>query len=131
MNNSLKIEFNDLIGIPFKVHGRDLNGLDCYGLVKLIEERKGNIIPEYAYSDTEKTFVHKLINDNMPIVTELEKPEPLCTVTFSIRQPWIHHIGIVLYNTNYFIHAMRKRYVVIERLDTWKNKIRGYYTWNH
>ena len=127
-----EIEIQELIGIPFKIHGRDLKGLDCYGLVKLIEKKRGNIIPEYAYSGIEKTFVDYMINDNMSLVTEIENPEPFCTVTFSIRQPFVHHIGIVLSNTNYFIHVMQKRHVVIERLDsdTWKNKIRGYYTWN-
>lgn len=128
-----QVDITDLVGIPFKLRGRDLDGLDCYGLVKLIEERRGNQIPEYAYDGTEKTFVHYLIEGSMPLVTELEEPEPYCTVTISIRQPWVHHVGIVLPDTRHFIHVLRKRHVTIERLDSevWKGKIKGYYRWKN
>ena len=126
-----EIDIRDLIGIPFKVHGRDMSGLDCYGLAKLIEERRGNHIPEYAYEGTEKTFCDYMITDNLSLVIELDKPEPFCVVTFSLRPPWVSHLGVLLDDTNYFIHVMSKRFVAIERLDNivWKNKIRGYYRW--
>lgn len=37
------------IGIPFKEHGRDINGWDCYGLIYYILKKEFNInIPSYV-----------------------------------------------------------------------------------
>ena len=42
------MNFNDLIGVPFKNRGRDIqDGFDCYGLVKEVYRRYGHEIPEY------------------------------------------------------------------------------------
>lgn len=123
---------DDLIGIPFKTHGRDLDGLDCFGLVKLIEKRRGINLLEFAYDTTEKTIAHKLINESKSGYTEIATPEPWCTVAFSIKKPYVHHVGMVLDNTSYFIHVMKGSFVAIERLDSeaWKTKVSGFYIWN-
>ena len=45
----------DYVGLPFKEGGRDRQGLDCYGLLRLvINERFAGTVPEYegiAYSN--------------------------------------------------------------------------------
>ena len=41
------IEIDDLLGIPYKIHGRDLDGFDCYGLVIEVERRFGHEMIDY------------------------------------------------------------------------------------
>ena len=51
------IRYDDLIGVPFKNHGRDVKtGLDCYGLVMEVYRRCGIDLPEFdaEYDDVEK-----------------------------------------------------------------------------
>ena len=51
------IRYDDLIGVPFKNHGRDVKtGLDCYGLVMEVYRRFGIRLPEFDadYDDVEK-----------------------------------------------------------------------------
>lgn len=43
----------DLLGIPFKQFGRDLKGLDCFGLVMTIYKRRGIIVPDIKYGNTD------------------------------------------------------------------------------
>lgn len=44
----------DLIGVPFKQFGRDIKGIDCFGLVMLIYKRRGIIVPDIKYGDTDE-----------------------------------------------------------------------------
>ena len=49
-------EWRDYLGIPFSNHGRDLDGVDCWGLVTIIYRRELQIIlPDYheRYRDAE------------------------------------------------------------------------------
>lgn len=124
------MHFKDLIGVPFKKHGRDKQGMDCYGLAMEVYRRRGIEMPEFAYSTIERTFVHGLITGNMDsVVDPILKPEPYCLLSIMIRPPYLHHIGVVLENTEYFIHVMEKRNVVIERVELWRHRIKGFYRW--
>ena len=47
------MEYRDLIGIPFRLHGRSpQDGLDCYGLVMEIYRRMGIELQDYDYDDS-------------------------------------------------------------------------------
>ena len=46
------IKYDDLLGVPFKAHGRDKSGMDCYGLVLECLRREGKSLPDFFYEDT-------------------------------------------------------------------------------
>ena len=46
------IDVSDLVGVPFKVHGRSKEeGFDCYGLAMGVERRAGKNLPDAFYSE--------------------------------------------------------------------------------
>lgn len=121
--------FDDLLGKPFALDG-DNGGYNCYTLSQEVLKRAdiGELPPRKAIECLADR--HRAIRDGqLEDYTELDKPEPFCIVTFSIRKPYVTHMGVVLQDCKSFIHVMRKRCVCIEKLDDkiWKRKIDGYY----
>ncbi len=45
------IRYDDLLGVPFRTHGRDRGGMDCYGLVLECLRREGKSLPDFVYQD--------------------------------------------------------------------------------
>jgi len=121
----------NLIGVPYKKNGRDMTGLDCLGLVKVIDNWRGVITPDYD-SPEEYNLIDQIIKEEKEEVSvELSEPEPFCKVTFCIRYPYVTHIGVVLEDCRRFIHILRKQNVAVERLDNilWQKRIRGFHKW--
>lgn len=125
------VKILDLVGVPFKDGGRDINGLDCWGLVREIYKRFGYDFPVYEIS----------CYDNINVTQEMERnrefwiknyppniPVP-CVVAFKISSPMVNHVGVYL-GDNYFIHTRELTGTVIERIDSpiWRHRIEGYYT---
>lgn len=48
------MRYEDLLGVPFKVHGRDKRGMDCYGLVLECLRREGKSLPDFVYMTDEQ-----------------------------------------------------------------------------
>jgi len=125
------INVKDLVGIPYKDHGRDSSGMDCYGLVIEVLRRAGISVPDVFYSDTDiKTNITtmKILESAIPN-TKLEKPEDLAVVEILVMgQP--SHVGVCL-GDGTFIHALEKVGVVIEPLYRYRHKTRGFYRVNN
>jgi cell wall-associated NlpC family hydrolase len=51
------MNYADLIGIPYKAHGRDENGLDCFGLILIISKRLGKPMPDVWYERGDPALV--------------------------------------------------------------------------
>ncbi len=123
------INYSKYLGIPYKENGRDFNGLDCYGLVKLIYDENFKKLPDYVIP-FEESLAYQIYIDSKNMFTQLDKPEHGCIVVFSFKPNHIH-VGVVI-DDNRFIHILPKKNVVIERLNNffWSKKIIGYYKWN-
>jgi len=122
---------SDLIGIPYKPHGRDKSGMDCYGIVIEVLHRKGITVPDVFYKDTtmeNNKLVLEILEKGIPN-TKVDKPEEGAIVEILVMgQP--SHVGVCLGDRT-FIHALKKIGVVIESLSRYQNKIKGYYRVNN
>lgn len=97
------VDISDLIGIPYKDHGRDKNGMDCYGLAITVAKRFGYKLNDVLYEDhsvelSEKYAptlnIHKIENPKAGALLEMKD--------FSGEL----HIGICI-NDKEFIHETR------------------------
>lgn len=107
----------DLIGVPYKMHGRDLAGLDCYGCgilaVYILIKKKLRDVQNYTDNNVE------LEQENLPTLNvektdEIKPGHILCMTLFNEL-----HIGVVIDNKT-FIHATRKQGVRISPIAAYQ-----------
>ncbi|WP_196600025.1 C40 family peptidase [Pectinatus frisingensis] len=121
------MQYDDLIGIPFKDGGRDKTGLDCWGLAKEIYKRRGIELPEFNISAMATDRITNALTENKPLWRKLNKPEPSALVVIKlVCGGWADHVGVCIDN-NKFIHAYCRTGVVIDRLSKWQSHIAGFY----
>ena len=124
------INIDDLLGVPYKNHGRNKDGYDCYGLVLEVEKRFGHILPDIddmKCSEALRNF-DKLHSETIKLLNVCEITEPLQesdVILFKGTSNTLNHIGVYLGDNN-FIHC-NKYGVHIEKLDKWN--IGKVYTW--
>ena len=124
--------FEDLIGVPYVLDGRDSKqGFDCYGLVREASRRMGYDTPDYYNPENDPSFLYAVGTKQEEYYISLTKPEPGCIVTFRVHHNYTTHIGIVLDDCDQFIHVMRNKNVCVERLHSifWRDRITGFYKW--
>jgi len=123
----MMIIVRDLVGMPYKAHGRDEQGTDCYGLVIEVLRRIGKTVPDVFYSDT-RIKTSKAVLESLEAIipnTKLDKPEEGAVVEILVMgQP--SHVGICLGDGS-FIHALKEIGVVIEPLSRYRHRIKGIY----
>jgi hypothetical protein len=51
------VRYDDLLGIPYKPHGRGEDGLDCFGLILVISRRLGKPIPDVWYEKNDPALM--------------------------------------------------------------------------
>ena len=126
--------------IPYKEGGRSIEGVDCYGLVKLILEQEHDVKdlinygPGLSHKDDQDiikaTFEEAIASKYWKKLDydELHSP-PMGTVL------WIHfmseyHVGIVVGEWT-MMHTMDEMGTVIEdfRGKRWEHRILGFYEW--
>jgi len=123
------LDYEDLLGTPWKKAGRTVSGLDCYGLVKILCARIGVELPEISITPEDNREIDALVKKGAVSIGEpIDRSEPYCLVTFAIRPPYESHIGLVLPEGR-FIHVLRNREVAVERLSHpyWRGKVSGFY----
>jgi len=122
---------NEYVGIPYKAGGRDRDGCDCYGLVRLVlRERFGKEMPEYGECISHGADEsYRLISDDMPLVDAFRPDVPQAgdVVVLKMRgQP--SHIGVYL-GGGKMLHTLAEHDSAIESVDgpKWVKRIEGYY----
>ena len=116
--------FEDLLGIPFKLHGRDKDGFDCYGLVLEVYKRLGHNMVDLdrAYKENNE----KDLDDNVYNITKCSglkkttEKEYGNIILFYDNKGRVCHIGVFLKRDD-FIHCDGEG-VHISKLSTYYRK---------
>ena len=124
---------NNYIGIPFKYKGRTEEGLDCWGLARLIYKNEYNItLPSFSseYEDNDVNRIEELIAQYKEGWESVDSPSEGTAVLFKIMG-CDSHIGIAISPTH-FIHAREGYDSAIEAFDSpyWKRRIVGHFKYN-
>ena len=113
------VKYDDLLRVPYKAHGRDKSGLDCYGLIYVCASRMGYVLPElkdlYDLDNTKAVdFVHNGLSDYLE---KIEKQETNCFCLFNFKD--VTHTGIYL-GGGKLLHATLNHGVVVSPLFSQK-----------
>ena len=123
--------YNKYIGLPYKDGGRDTEGLDCWGLVRLVYKDKYEIdLPSFTNSYTttnDREHLHELIARHKEYWELTTEPEEGSVVLMRVLGTNTH-VGIYLGNSK-FLHIRENTQAVVESIDssTWKHRIIGYF----
>ena len=120
---------NKYIGIPYKDGGRETDGLDCWGLVRLVYKNEYGIeLPsfknEYIISDRQR--VNELFNQYRESWTVEENPKEGDVVLLRLLGEEAH-VG-VLVNDKQFLHVNHKTPAAVENLSSikWRDRVVGF-----
>ena len=124
---------NNYIGIPFKYKGRDENGLDCWGLVRLIYKNEYNIsLPSFSeeYIENDVDRIQDLISQYKEGWESVEAPSEGTAVLFKVMGTE-SHIGVAI-SATHFIHAREGYDSAVEAFDSpyWKRRIVGHFKYS-
>ena len=124
------------IGIPYKVRGRTLDGLDCWGLVCVIARaEQGITLPSFADRNAGTATMHnvakigQLIKEVIPDWIQVWRGRERCLDVIVLR---LHghpmHVGVVL-GDGLMLHIDKGIDSCIESYHStrWKDRIYGFY----
>jgi len=126
-----KLIVNKFLGIPYKHRGRSLEGLDCWGFLKLVYLDLGFKLFDIEDLEYEKVwglhgkdyFSENYIHD----WEKVDNPKVLDAVLFMNSKGIANHAGIIFKNRK-FIHCCRSGVVVSRMNDpSWNIRIEGFY----
>lgn len=122
------MEYKDLIGIPFKDGGRDLNGLDCWGMVRILLLRQGyKNIDDYDISAFNIRDINNELELNRHTWRKIDLPQAGCVVLLANGcSAMANHVGIMV-DGQRFIHAYAMTGVCISKIARWRAHILGFY----
>jgi len=126
----------DYVGLPFLLHGRTREGLDCWGLCALVlRERFGLDVPaygvRYAAHERDLTSMATFIETSSRDWQRVEAGEPGDVVRLKIRNRPCH-VGVMV-TRDWFLHVHEGVNAVMERLDGhyWRRDrhVAGFFRW--
>lgn len=120
----------DLVGIPWKVGGRDRSGIDCVGLAILAQKVLCGRDLEFRQSYDELNQYERsvLIRDEVERVFEREEPPRTGSVgLFYFEKCW--HV-VTFTDAMHFLHVFEGRTSRISRLTpAYRRYLKGVYAW--
>lgn len=122
--------FENYVGIPWRDGGRTREGLDCWGLFRLVyAEVLGIDLPSYSaeYSSAiDKIVIRRLVEGHKDDWVKVDEPKPGDGAMLIImNRP---HIGVVI-GDGYLLHIERNSGALIESYRSLKmvNLLEGFY----
>lgn len=129
---SKELIINKYLGLPYLNMGRDIKGLDCWGLVMLIfKNEKGFDLPDTT-EDYDTTWSYKgkdYFNDKYSKrFDRVDTPEYMDIILIKNGKGICNHAGVML-DSKHFIHCAEKAGVVVSNIkdELWKNRIEGFF----
>jgi len=125
------------IGLRFKEHGRDISGVDCWGLVRLVlAEQFGIALPSYIReyeTTTEVDCISRLIEREAIKWRLIKSGDEICgdVIVMRVRGKPMH-VGLVL-GDRQMLHIEHGINSVIESYTSsvWSNRISGFYRYKN
>ena len=118
---------NDYVGIPYEINGREMDALDCWGLVRQVYKRElGFELPSYA------DYEHSLDSKAFTAAFEQEREMwKTVAVPEEYDVAWCRivgvecHCGVMLANGRMMLHAMEGQDICIVSTMTpvWQRRI--------
>ena len=121
---------NKYLGIPYKSHGRDEVGIDCWGLVRLVYKQEYNIdLPSFSesYLEGDRARSEELIAQYREGWEQLDGPQEGCVVVLRVMGH-LSHIGVCI-NERQFLHAQEGSGSSVQDFDgiKWSRRVAGYF----
>ncbi|HCS24023.1 MAG TPA: NlpC/P60 family protein [Alphaproteobacteria bacterium] len=121
------------IGLPFRDHGRDRSGLDCWGLVRLVMAEQFSIALPSLAAEYEHTLalddISGIIRRQIPAWQEVPQGHETCGDVVVLRLHGLPlHVGVVL-GDGYMLDVEARIDSAIEKYDQlrWKDRLYGFY----
>jgi cell wall-associated NlpC family hydrolase len=120
-----------LLGIPWKCHGRDADGMDCLGLVMAFEKDvMGFEMEEWAdlYTvDSGFAGIDAIVQEKSKQFLKVDEPVKGDILMFRFGK-FNCHLGVYL-ESNQFIHCHEGHESAIARIDSpiWKHRLTAIY----
>lgn len=121
------------IGLPFKERGRTSDGLDCWGLVRMVLNEQFDIqVPSYAYeyrSTQSARDIAPLIHRARQSWQPVKRDDMQCGDVMILRMQNVPMHAAMVLDRQYILHIERGINSVIERSDSrrWKDRLIGIY----
>jgi hypothetical protein len=121
---------NKYLGIPYKAHGRDENGIDCWGLVRLVYKSEYHVdLPSFSesYLENDRVRSEELIAQYREGWEEVDAAEEGCIVVLRVMGH-LSHVGVCI-NDHQFLHAQEGSGSSIQDLDgvKWSHRVSGFF----
>jgi cell wall-associated NlpC family hydrolase len=119
------------LGVPYLHKGRDLKGLDCWGLIILVYKDLDMTVLDFDidydqnWSFKKENYFIENYHKQWVKIEVPETPKLFDVVLFNSRNGIPNHAGIVMNGTR-FIHTC-KAGTVLGRVNNMTDKIEGYY----